>query len=48
VQWDSIVGREAMMVLRSGHSIPIEHASNPEHYAPGFMEKLSRHVYGAR
>ncbi|HEX7601429.1 MAG TPA: hypothetical protein VF316_07490 [Polyangiaceae bacterium] len=48
VPWDSIVGREAMTLLRSGLSVAIEHASNPECYAPGFMEKLSRHVYGAR
>ena len=48
VPWDALVGPEAMGILRSGNSVALELACNPEHYGPGFMRKLSRYLSGAK
>jgi hypothetical protein len=46
--WESLVGPEALKLLRSGYKLEIEGASNPAFYRRGFSKELRRHLFGRR
>ena len=47
VEWDVVLGREALAMLDSGAKLELEGATNPVFYSPPFTRELEREVFGA-
>jgi hypothetical protein len=45
IDWERLVGAEAMALLQSGHKLELEGATNPDFYRSGFSKRVARHLF---